>query len=179
MPGERCALDARREFLDAIELFADSHVSRLFQGQQAPFDVKYRYRPAEYGPNLVRLYILRNDEASSLGSTPLPDGVMRDLYVYEFDAQLKMRRFTYARSASYVNEQWRLQDLIENVLTDDGVSTRPVPARVWESFVSPGQLRVLFLPPEELSPFARHNLKTAFGQVRTSQQALLNRFGLA
>jgi hypothetical protein len=50
---------------------------RLFQGGKVPFDIKYRYRPAEYGDQLVRLYILRNDEKSRLGTTPLPDGVVR------------------------------------------------------------------------------------------------------
>ncbi|MEE9130301.1 MAG: DUF4139 domain-containing protein [Phycisphaerales bacterium] len=50
---------------------------RLFRGASVPFQIKYRYRPAEYGNQLVRLYILRNDEASSLGETPLPDGVVR------------------------------------------------------------------------------------------------------
>ncbi len=50
---------------------------RLFQGKAVPFEIKYRYRPAEYGQQLVRLYILRNDETSSLGTTPLPDGMVR------------------------------------------------------------------------------------------------------
>ena len=35
------------------------------------------------------------------------------------------------------------------------------------------------LAPKELSPLVRQNLKSAFAQVRTSQQALLNRFHLA
>jgi CBS domain-containing protein len=35
------------------------------------------------------------------------------------------------------------------------------------------------LAPSELSPLVRQNLKSAFSQVRTSQQALLNRFHLA
>lgn len=50
---------------------------RLFEGGQVPFQVLYRYRPAEYGDGLVRMYLLRNDEASGLGSTPLPDGIVR------------------------------------------------------------------------------------------------------
>ena len=50
---------------------------RSFQGKQVPFRIQYRYRPAEYGDQLVRLFLLRNDEASSLGTTPLPDGVVR------------------------------------------------------------------------------------------------------
>ncbi len=50
---------------------------RLFSGTSAPFRVQYRYRPHEYGFQLVRMFLLRNDEKSSLGTTPLPDGVVR------------------------------------------------------------------------------------------------------
>jgi len=50
---------------------------RLFAGKNVPFEIVYRYRPAEYGDQLVRLFILRNDEKSTLGSSPLPDGVVR------------------------------------------------------------------------------------------------------
>ena len=50
---------------------------RSFQGKEVPFRIEYRYRPAEYGKQLVRLFLLRNDEASDLGTTPLPDGIVR------------------------------------------------------------------------------------------------------
>lgn len=50
---------------------------RSFTAQAIPLDVVYRYRPAEYGDQLVRLYLLRNDTKSGLGSTPLPDGNIR------------------------------------------------------------------------------------------------------
>jgi hypothetical protein len=50
---------------------------RSFEGQHSPFTIEYRYRPQEYGEQLVRLYLLKNDEASKLGSTPLPDGTVR------------------------------------------------------------------------------------------------------
>ena len=39
--------------------------------------IQYRYRPAEYGDQLVRMYLLTNDEESKLGTSPLPDGVVR------------------------------------------------------------------------------------------------------
>jgi hypothetical protein len=35
---------------------------RSFEGQDAAFKIEYRYRPAEYGEQLVRMYVLRNDE---------------------------------------------------------------------------------------------------------------------
>ena len=50
---------------------------RLFAGQHVPFRIQYRYRPQEYGDQLVRMYLLRNDEASELGASPLPDGIVR------------------------------------------------------------------------------------------------------
>ena len=39
--------------------------------------VQYRYRPNEYGDQLVRMYLLTNDKKSQLGTAPLPDGVVR------------------------------------------------------------------------------------------------------
>ena len=50
---------------------------RSFDGKQVPFQIEYRYRPQEYGDQLVRMYLLKNDVASKLGTTPLPDGVVR------------------------------------------------------------------------------------------------------
>jgi hypothetical protein len=50
---------------------------RSFEGQTVPFKIQYRYRPAEYGDQLVRMYLLTNDKASKLGTTPLPDGLVR------------------------------------------------------------------------------------------------------
>ncbi len=49
----------------------------LFEGKKVPFEIIYRYRPAEYGEQLVRMFILRNDSKSTLGSTPLPNGIVR------------------------------------------------------------------------------------------------------
>jgi hypothetical protein len=50
---------------------------RSLEGKQVSFQIEYRYRPQEYGDQLVRMYLLKNDVASKLGTTPLPDGVFR------------------------------------------------------------------------------------------------------
>jgi hypothetical protein len=50
---------------------------RSLEAAAVPFKIQYRYRPAEYGDQLVRLYLLTNDKDSKLGTTPLPDGVVR------------------------------------------------------------------------------------------------------
>lgn len=50
---------------------------RSFEGQTVPFKVRYRYRAPEYGDQLVRMYLLTNNKESKLGTTPLPDGMVR------------------------------------------------------------------------------------------------------
>jgi hypothetical protein len=50
---------------------------RSFEGQTVPFKIQYRYRVPEYGDQLVRMYLLTNDKESKLGTTPLPDGMVR------------------------------------------------------------------------------------------------------
>jgi hypothetical protein len=48
-----------------------------FQARQASFDILYRLRPHEYGDDPVRFFILTNDAEHKLGTTPLPDGLVR------------------------------------------------------------------------------------------------------
>ncbi len=50
---------------------------RSLEAAEVPLKIQYRYRPAEYGESLVRMYLMTNDEKSKLGSSPLPDGVVR------------------------------------------------------------------------------------------------------
>ncbi len=50
---------------------------RSLEAQDVPFKVQYRYRPQEYGDQLVRMYLLANTKDSKLGGSPLPDGVAR------------------------------------------------------------------------------------------------------
>ncbi len=45
-----------------------------FTADAAPLAVQYRYRPREYGNQIVRMYLLTNDEEADLGTSPLPDG---------------------------------------------------------------------------------------------------------
>jgi hypothetical protein len=50
---------------------------RSLEAPAVPLKIQYRYRPIEYGEQLVRMYLLTNDKASQLGTTPLPDGTVR------------------------------------------------------------------------------------------------------
>lgn len=50
---------------------------RSIQTTTVPLKIQYRYRPQEYGEQLVRMYLMTNDKESKLGQSPLPDGVVR------------------------------------------------------------------------------------------------------
>ncbi len=62
--------------IEGTETIPDGWSKRLrsFTADAAPMTVAYRYRPAEYGDRLVRLYLLTNDTESDLGQTPIPNG---------------------------------------------------------------------------------------------------------
>jgi hypothetical protein len=50
---------------------------RSLDAAAVPFKIQYRYRPQEYGEQLVRMYLLTNSKDSKLGTSPLPDGLVR------------------------------------------------------------------------------------------------------
>ncbi|MGA2498111.1 MAG: hypothetical protein ABSH20_10235, partial [Tepidisphaeraceae bacterium] len=50
---------------------------RSLDAAPVPLKIQYRYRPQEYGDRLVRMYLLTNDRESRLGTTPLPNGIVR------------------------------------------------------------------------------------------------------
>jgi hypothetical protein len=62
--------------IEGRETIPDGWSKRLrsFDAAKVPVDVVYRYRAGEYGNQLVRLYLLRNDKKSGLGTTPIPNG---------------------------------------------------------------------------------------------------------
>ena len=62
--------------IEGTETIPDGWAKQLrsFEADKVPIKVEYRYRPREYGDELVRLYLLENETASGLGTTPLPNG---------------------------------------------------------------------------------------------------------
>ncbi len=65
--------------IDGIETIPNGWSKRMrsLDATAVPFKIQYRYRPAEYGEQLVRMYLLTNNKDSKLGTSPLPDGVVR------------------------------------------------------------------------------------------------------
>ena len=47
-----------------------------FRADDAPLNVQYRYRPQQYGDHLARFLLMKNDEPSGMGVSPLPNGAV-------------------------------------------------------------------------------------------------------
>ncbi len=65
--------------IDGTETIQNGSSKRMrsLDATAVPFKIQYRYRPQEYGEQLVRMYLLTNNKDSKLGTSPLPDGVVR------------------------------------------------------------------------------------------------------
>ncbi len=65
--------------IEGTETIANGWSKRLrsVKPVEVPLKIQYRYREPEYGPQLVRMYLMKNDTESQLGETPLPDGMVR------------------------------------------------------------------------------------------------------
>lgn len=83
--------------------------------------------------------------------TVLPNGAARDIYVYDFDPEHRMRRFTHAETATYSGRHWMLGAAVDHTIAGDVVTTEQVAALPLALDLNPRQLGLLRVPPEELS----------------------------
>jgi lipopolysaccharide export system permease protein len=83
--------------------------------------------------------------------TPRHESALGEIYLYHLDERRRLLRVTHARGASYAREGWQLENLVESRLGERSVTTERVPVRPWPTALRPAELRVLFMPPEELS----------------------------
>lgn len=114
--------------IEGTETIANGWSKRLrsFRGATVPFSIQYRYRNAEYGDQLVRLYLLANDKESELGTTPLPDGIVR---VFRDNGRDGLS-FLIAQNIKYVP----IGDKIElNLGPDPEVVFELIKLRAWRS----------------------------------------------
>jgi hypothetical protein len=65
--------------IDGTETIPNGWSKRLrsTDADAVPLKIQYRYRPQEYGDQLVRMYLMTNDKDSKLGTSPLPNGNVR------------------------------------------------------------------------------------------------------
>jgi hypothetical protein len=116
--------------IEGTETIPDGWSKRMrsLQPVQVPLKIQYRYREREYGPQLVRMYLMRNDVESKLGTTPLPDGMVR---VFRDNGRDGLS-YLVAQQVKYVP----IGDKIElNLGPDPEVTFELVKSRIWRSHI--------------------------------------------
>lgn len=81
----------------------------------------------------------------------LENNQMRDVNIFEFDAQRRLRVATRATSARHENNEWKLEGIVQSHLNDDGVVRSEISAAVWESLFDPELVNVVSVSPQSLS----------------------------
>jgi lipopolysaccharide export system permease protein len=82
----------------------------------------------------------------------LPDTSLSNISIYEFDENYHMRTITFAKHASFNNQdQWLLEGVMQTRFGTQGTSTNNEPTMVWHSTLNPSILSVLLLLPEKMS----------------------------
>jgi lipopolysaccharide export system permease protein len=81
----------------------------------------------------------------------LSENRMQGLYVYEFDAQGRLRVSTYAREARYVGGHWLLGGVEQSEIRGDRVVRRELEQAEWATSLAPALVRLAAVSPARLS----------------------------
>jgi len=80
----------------------------------------------------------------------LPGADLRDISIYELDAQRHLTQATHAERASYVDGAWVLRNVARSRISPEGVAVDRLEREDWTSRLSPSLLEVVVVKPQML-----------------------------
>jgi lipopolysaccharide export system permease protein len=82
----------------------------------------------------------------------LPDTTLKNVKIYEFDKDFRLRSISQAATGRYVGANtWRLADVLETHFGDPGATVTTQASVDWVSVLTPDMLSVLLVVPEKLT----------------------------
>ncbi|NQZ05089.1 LPS export ABC transporter permease LptG [Idiomarina sp.] len=78
-------------------------------------------------------------------------GRLNGVLIYDFDGKQQLEKVTYAQTAVYRNEAWRLNQVVETQLTEQEVIENRFDSTMWRPSLTPDKLGVVTIKPESLS----------------------------
>ena len=81
----------------------------------------------------------------------LPGGELSRINIYEFDDQRRLRVATSARSATYQDNEWVLEDVHRSDINENQVTTRQLPTMITSFLMNHDVLEVITIKPQSLS----------------------------
>lgn len=101
-------------------------------------------------------------------SQVLPDSVLLDVRIYEFDNDMHLRKISQAQRGEYVrNNRWRLHDVVQTDFDDGKMQVNRIAEAEWRSVIDPDLLSVLLVVPEHMSAW---NLYSYVQHLRENNQ---------
>lgn len=87
----------------------------------------------------------------------LPDNSLRDIRMYEFDDQHRLKRISTAHQATHINgHQWVLGQVERTLFSAKGVSVVHEDHVPWDSVLSPQVMSTLLIEPEQMALWNLH-----------------------
>lgn len=81
----------------------------------------------------------------------LPDATLRNIHIYEFDPQFRLRVVNNAKSGTYENDRWDLRNVTQTSFEDKKIRTTLYEQAYWQSVIKPELLSVLLVVPEKMA----------------------------
>ncbi len=117
----------------------------------------------------------RSDSSVVNVRSPLTDGTMREVFLYEFDADNRLVRYLQADRGLPTADGWRLEDVLETSIDGNGVKLRRVESEPWSGLPRPRDVQTMLLPAEDLSVV---ELRSTIANLQR-QKLLTHRYELA
>ncbi len=81
----------------------------------------------------------------------LPDNVIQDVYMYNFDKDNRLISSSYAHTAFYKGEEWHLKNVTQTLISEQAITKDTTIDATWESLLRPELLSLVSIKPENLS----------------------------
>jgi len=79
-----------------------------------------------------------------------PDNEFRDIYLYEFDEENRLRTSTQAKRAVYREGEWRLFGVQQTTIDERQVMGNDIDRAIWKSTLSPEVINLVIVEPDYL-----------------------------
>ena len=80
-----------------------------------------------------------------------PDKQMGDVEIYELNEQQQLIQQTYARSASFQQNSWRLKQVRQSMFADNNVQTMAHQELQWDRLLNPDVFNIVSVKPQNMS----------------------------
>ena len=81
----------------------------------------------------------------------LPGNTIEEVYIYEFDAQARLRSSITAEKARHIDDRWMLEGVDRTIIDGSGITRERYDKAVWESWVDDGLINLVIINPLYMS----------------------------